>query len=260
MRLHRLTCSVVAFWVLAVPALCAADPLSRSATELVTAFRQTPVFWKQYQVAQQIVSLKEPSVLPELSGYLSDQDRHTRANAAFIFAALGDMRGLNALLVILNDQSYRPMGQAYMRFECLIPQHETRCPYDPQLQIVSDRYYAATVLGDLKDPRAVPALISVLTVPSVNLGAIWALAKIDDKRAVEPLIALLARNDPTVQVTTIRALEKMDAKESIPALYRLVNDKDRSHVDDLIPVGEAARQALAQLGAPWSWFAYPGGR
>lgn len=255
--MRRLARNAVALLALAGAALCAAcDPPSKTASELVTLFRNTPVFWKQYEVAQQIVSLRDPSILPQLSGYLTDEDRHTRANAAFIFAALGDTRGLNVLLAILGDQSYRPVGQAYMRFECLVPQGG-KCPYDPQLQIVSDRYYAALALGDLKDPRAVPALISALSVPSVDLGAIWALAKIDDKRAVDPLIALLARNDPTVQVMAIRALERMNAKESIPALYRLLNDKDRSHVDDLIPVGAAAQEALTRwcavmiLCQPW---------
>jgi hypothetical protein len=150
------------------------------------------------------------------------------------------------------------MGQAYMRFECLTPQNETRCPYDLQLQIKSDRHYAAAVLGDLKDPRAVPALISVLSVPTVNLGAIWSLAKIDDKRAVDPLIAVLASNDPTVQVTAIRALEKMDAKESIPGLYCLVKEKDRSQAGDLIPVeagssgsADSTWRAVAMVRMSW---------
>ena len=172
-----------------------------------------------------------------------------RANAAFIFASLGDPRGLDVILAILNDQSDRPIGQGYPGYGCLIQRVGDACPYHPQQQIESDRFYAASLLGDLRDPRAVPALVAVLGVPSVNLVAIGSLAEIDDKRAVDPLTALLAKDDPTVQVLAIRALAKMDAKESIPALYRLLNDKQKSQVGDLISVGAAAQEALTRLGA-----------
>lgn len=252
--LLRVACGAVALSLLAAPAARA----SQSAWDLVEQFQRASVFWKQFQVAQQIVALKDPSVLPKLSEYLTDPDRHTRANAAFVFAALGEKRGLDVLLKILNDRSYRPMGQGQVLFSCLVPRGGAGgCPYDPKLQVQSDRYYAAHVLGDLKDPRAVAGLVSVLNVSSVNLAAIWSLAQIDDKRAIAPLIGLLAKDDPTVQVSTIRALERMDAKAAIPALCQLIKDEKKSRVDDMSTVGAAARQALIQLAAPWSWFACP---
>lgn len=249
-NMRRLPYNVVALFALLGPAIGAAyDSQSQSASYLVTEFRETHEFWKQFEVARQIAALKDPSILPKIGGYLTDPDRHMRANAAFVFAAFGDTRGLDVLLGILNDQSNRPQGQAYPGFGCIVVRIGDKCPYHQQQQIESDRYYAASLLGTLKDPRAVPALISVLNAPSVNLDAIWSLAEIDDKRAVDPLISLLAKDDPTVQVTAIRALSRMDAKEAIPALYRLLNDKHRSHVGDLISVGAAAQEALTRRGA-----------
>ena len=66
------------------------------------------------------------------------------------------------------------------------------------------------------------------------------------------MIALLKRLsdlDPSIRVLAIRALAHLHSKEAIPAIYRLLNDEDSSHVDDLVSVGEAAREALVQLGA-----------
>jgi hypothetical protein len=46
--------------------------------------------------------------------------------------------------------------------------------------------------------------------------------------------------------------DELRARDAIPALTLLLNDHDHSHVDDLIPVAEAARQAIARIesGAP----------
>ena len=249
-RKRQLACNAAILLTLLALVLCAAyDPRSRSVNDLVKRFREAHVFWEQYDVAKQIVASRDRGVLTQLRGYLAVQDRHERANAAFIFAGLGDARGLDVLLEILVDQSNRLKGQAYPGFGCLVQRVGDACPYYPNLQIEADRYYAANLLGELGDPRAVPALIAVLDVPSVNLAAIWSLAEIDDKRAVGPLITLLGKDDPTVQVLAIRALAKMDAKEAIPALYRSLDDTQRSHVDDLVSVKAAAQEALASLRA-----------
>jgi HEAT repeat protein len=246
----------VALIAVLVPVICAAADLrSETAHELVQQFRDTPIFWQQFEVGESIVALKDRSVVPDLVGYLSAEDRHVRANAAFVFAGLGDLRGFEVLESILADLSDRPDAQGMAGVGGGIASADAGSnrrierQRHTHLQIESDRYYAAHVLGELRDPRAVPALISVLKEPNINLAAIWSLAEIGDHRAVSPLISLLASEDPTVRVIAIRALEKLRAKEAIPALYRLLDDKGRSHVDDLIPVADAARQALNRLGA-----------
>ena len=62
------------------------------------------------------------------------------------------------------------------------------------------------------------------------------------------LIKRLSDHDPSIRVLAIRALTHLHSKEAIPAIYRLLNDEDHSHVDDLVSVGEAAKEALMQLG------------
>jgi HEAT repeat protein len=60
---------------------------------------------------------------------------------------------------------------------------------------------AAKSLGDLRSPRAVPVLLALLrrtkwdaeSNSELRVSAIWALGRIGDERAVEPLIALLGQ-------------------------------------------------------------------
>lgn len=63
-------------------------------SELVEQFKTTTTFWKQFEVAKQIVVLHDKSVFQELEPWLSNEDMQLRGNAAFIFASLGDDRGL----------------------------------------------------------------------------------------------------------------------------------------------------------------------
>ena len=103
------------------------------------------MFWQQIEVAREIVAANDLTVLPKLQSWLTHEDRHIRGNVTFIYAALGDARGFDGIAAILGDRSERPEGQG-------IPGGR----WSLQGQIRADRYYAAHLLGDLKDPRAVP--------------------------------------------------------------------------------------------------------
>jgi hypothetical protein len=121
--------------------------------------------------------------------------------------------------------------------------------YRVEAQIATDRYYAAHLLGDLKDPRAVPELIPLLEDPEVNYIVPWALAEIGDKRAVIPLINALGNKDPSIRVLVIFALEGMKATEALPALHDLLSDGARSTFGQLVTVADAAKSAIAKLEA-----------
>lgn len=127
------------------------------AAKLVDEFKTSRTFWEQFEVAEKLVKLHDTSVLDQLRAYLKDDDRHVRGNAAFVFAALGHDCGLEVIGTILTDRSARPEGQG-------IPGGA----WSAAAQIASDRYYAAHLFGDLKDPRAVPTLIPLLTDKEVN--------------------------------------------------------------------------------------------
>src|SRR6266571_2075729 len=76
-----------------------------SASQLLDQFQTSTVFWKQFEAAKAIVAAKDTSLLPQLESLLTHEDRHLRANAAFILAGLGDARGFDVIVAILGDRS-----------------------------------------------------------------------------------------------------------------------------------------------------------
>jgi HEAT repeat protein len=212
---------------------------SQEAAALVREFAAGEVFYKQLETAQKIAALRDPAVLPQLEPWLSNEDRHIRANAALIFGSLGDPRGFAAITAILGDYSHRPEGQG-------IP----GCCFSVPAQIRSDRYYAVHVLGVLKDPRAVPVLIPLLADPDVNYNVPWALEQIGDRAAIQGLIVALHNPSADVSVYAAQGLGDLKAKEALPDLRMLVNDTERSHLDRMLTAGEAARLAIAAIEQP----------
>jgi hypothetical protein len=167
---------------------------------LVEQFESTTAFWEQFEVAKKVVALRDKSVLPRLELWLRCEDKRRRGNAAFVFARLGDDRGLEVIQAILEDRSPKRAV-----FEIDSAGHPS-----PALQIRADRYYAAHLLGDLKDVRAVPILIPLLRDEDVKEVVPWSLAEIDDKSAIPPLKEALADKDLTMRASALRALEKLE--------------------------------------------------
>jgi HEAT repeat protein len=227
--------------LLAAPCLNRAQQLP-SVAELLQQFETTTVSFRQFEVAKALVATKDASILPKLEPWLTRTDRHLRGNAAFIFASLGDSRGFDVITAILADRSDRPFAQGVSGIA-----GSTAPEYLSKAQIKADRYYAAHLLGDLKDPRAVPILVPLLKDSDVNWIVPWSLGQIGDKSAMEPLIATLSDKDASMRVLTIYALVELKAAEALPRLRQLLGDNERSRFDKLESVAEAARAAIAKL-------------
>jgi HEAT repeat protein len=209
---------------------------------LVEQFKNEALFWRQYEVAKKLATVADLGVLQVLAPFLADEDRHVRANAAFVFARLGDRRGFETLKAILADHSDRPLGQgvAVMSFNTM-----PRWPVARQIE--ADRYYAVHVLGDLKERRAVEVLLPLLADTAVNYKVMWALGQIGDRRAVIPLIKALEDTDPFVRVSAILALEALHATEAVPHLRRLLDDQAIPRAGPQVPVADTAKAAIAKL-------------
>ncbi len=158
-----------------------------------------------------------------------------RGNAAFIFAGLGQPLGFQVIADMLTDRSDRPPGVIAFGNWSL------------QAQIRSDRYYAAHLFGDLRDPRAIPILVPLLKDNDVKSTVPWALGEIGDKRAIAPLIDALDDPNPSMRVYTIYALETLHAREAVPRLISLLNEEQRSNSGAQVSVADAARAAIASL-------------
>jgi HEAT repeat protein len=237
MSFPKLLPAVMALFSISV----AAGQTDHSGPNLVEAFKHSKPFYKQMEIGKQIVALGDPSLLQNLKDMLAAEDRHVRANAAFVFAGLGDIQGLEIIAHILEDRSYRAEGQG-------IGIAPGDGKYHVETQILTDRYYAVHVLGELKDARATPILIPFLKDPEIDYNAAWALGQIADKAAIAPLIVEAWKNrNPNVRVSAIHALQQLQATEALPMLHVLLEDHERNHSGSLATVAEAAKAAIDAL-------------
>lgn len=207
-----------------------------SAADLVARFKQENMFFRQLEIARVFPAGPNPDVVRALEPWLSHDDRHLRGNVALLLARLGDPRGFSTIVEILADRSPRSEGQG-------IPGGR----WSLSGQIRSDRYFAAHLLGDLKDPRGVDVLIPLLDDPDTESIVPWSLAEIGDRRAIPPLIEMLSRDAPATRVYTIYALERLNAREALPRLRELLNDHRKSNLGTPVTVSDAARRAIAAI-------------
>ncbi len=218
-------------------------------TQLIDRFQTESVFWKQQEIANEIAKVATPADLSSVEPWLSHKDRRVRGNAAYLFALLGDQRGLATIEGILADNSpdrhvewqgssFLFTGNAEDAMERFL-----RSPAALRAQIVSDRYYAVHLLGRLRDRRAVGMLIPLLDDNDINYNVAWALGEIGDARAVPGLIAALSNSDAMVRVSAIGALEKLRADQALPTLVALFDDTALPSAGDRVPVGVTARKA-----------------
>jgi hypothetical protein len=207
---------------------------------LVERFRGERQSWRQFEIAKEIADRKDSSVLSSLADWLTHEDRHIRGNVAFLFGRLGDPRGLQIITEILADRSDRAEGQG-------VPGVSSDGRYRVERQIAADRYYAAHLLGDLRDPQAVSILVPLLKDKDVNYIVPWALGEIGHKSAVGPLLDTLDDDNPSMRVLAIYALETLNAKEAVPRLITLLDDHRKSNFGAGVSVAEAAKAAIAKL-------------
>jgi HEAT repeat protein len=231
-----LLAAVVALFSISV----AAGQNDRSGTKLVEEFRGAKIFFNQHEIGKRIVALNDPTLLDNLKDLLSSEDRHIRGNAAFVFASLGDSRGLSIIADIIQHTSYRVEGQGQ-------PIAPGDGKYHVEAQIGADRYYAVHLLGELKDARALPILVPLLNDTQINYKVAWALGQIADKSAIPSLIEALKSGNSDVRVIAIQSLEQLRATEALPVLRLLLEDNERSHFGSLATVAETAKAAIATL-------------
>ncbi len=108
------------------------------------------------------------------------------------------------------------------------------------------RSRAATMLGELKEIAAVPALVRTLRKDVntyVRSAAAEALGHIGDERAIFPLIDATRDSSSFVRRAAIIALGQLEAKEAQVALIRALGDAN-------FYVRRAAINAIGKLGVP----------
>ena len=90
---------------------------------------------------------------------------------------------------------------------------------------------------------AVPGLLEALEdpAPEVRYRAAWALGKIGDLRAIDPLIRAFNDNDSYVQWSAAEALAEINESKTVELLIQALDDNSSD-------VRETAAQALGSIG------------
>jgi HEAT repeat protein len=234
--------SVVSVILLSLTSIIAQRADKSGSGTLVEDFRRSRIFYEQLEIGKKIVAIKDPSVLEKLTDLLRSEDRHIRGNAAFIFAGLGDVRGLKIINEIIQDRSYRVEGQGGRGGAPSNGKYQ----YRVERQIAADRYYAVHLLAELHDPKAIPILTPLVKDTTINDKVVWVLGQIPDKSAIPPLLEALQSKDPDVRLGAIQSLEQLRATEALPQLRALLNDNERSNYNTP-SVAETARRAISTL-------------
>jgi HEAT repeat protein len=177
---------------------------------------------------------------------LRHSDRRVRSRAAAKLGQSEDQRTLRVLIQVLQERR----GAEREAVNALQKRADPQAV--PAIAGVLDdgpievRVQAATLLGRLRDSRAVPALVRALRAEAdaeLPVAAAEALGEIGDRRAVPGLLETLRRDHRELAEKTADALRKIDDERIAPALVRLVADED---------AGTRARACLAlmRIGDP----------
>ena len=237
-------------WLAASAGSLCASAASPEVSQLIAKFQgEESGLVDHVDIANEIAKVATLDDVSSLEPWLAHEDRHVRGNAAYLFAKLGDRRGLATIEGILTDYSadrrVRWQGGSLIfqgnGEEAMAEFLRSQAALDAQIS--QDRYYAVHLLGELRDPRTVDTLLPLLDHDEVNYKVAWALGEIGDARAVPGLIVALSNRDALVRVSAIGALEKLQAIQALPYLSALFTDPEVPHAGDHFSVGWTARRA-----------------
>ena len=153
----------------------------------IAEFTAAEYFWQQTDIARALIATGDRSVIAAIRPYLETNDRRRRCNAAFVLAGLGDKRGTAILISELEDTE---VGSRIV--EDVPSTGPGSLASGGISQVRSDRYFAALLLGELREKDAVPALITAMRDQSIHYRAAISLGEIGDTRAVPALREMVA--------------------------------------------------------------------
>ena len=206
--------------------------------------------WTRAHALRILGELKLPQSVPTLLRALEDRDPDVRNVAA---RSLGRMRlqaTEEALVALLgkHDQAV----SARIAAICIEMGSRTAPLLIKTLRDGSPkaRFWAARILGEIKDPRATRSLADALldTDSDVRSAATWALGHVGD-RSTAPLLAPLL-HDPIwfVRAHAAEALGKLKETAYVDALGELLRDRSwwvrKNALDALVSLGEPSKDVL----------------
>lgn len=211
---------------------------------------KSPLKWTRAHALRVLGELKVPASVPTLLAALEDRDSDVRNVAA---RSLGRMRlqaAEEALVGLLGK--HEQSVSARIAAICIEMGSRTAPLLIRTLRegTPKARFWAARILGEIRDPRATRALGDALldADPDVRSAATWALGSIADGATASLVAPLLA--DPVwyVRAHAAEALGRISDATSVEALGRVLRDRSwwvrRNALDALVRLGEPAKPVL----------------
>ena len=203
----------------------AVEPLARALGRVEDVVRRA--------VAETLVAMGGPQVVEALVRVLEEATSAVQQIGATTFRRIGVLRGAGSLLETLHEEATSAVQQRGIT----------------ALRRVGG-FGGASLLPSLQDIEEEPILSLVWTLnnkESVMRSAAWALGQLGNARAVEALIAALARNGPWE--TGFRAVDEAREHGRDIEAVELVRALEQHAQQEALRVGAAA-SALGNIGDP----------
>jgi HEAT repeat protein len=197
----------------------------------------------------------EKAVMALIGRLETDTDEVVRLASAAMLGNIGDKRAVQPLIEALGDKSEMVRNHAYSPLRKF---GETAVPALIKALKHRNKYVrprAASLLEDLKDPKAVASLTEMLdddydmarfaasralvsigepAIPSLinalkdkNLGAeaAWVLEQIGSRKALDSLVDALGHESSSIRAAAAKALSTITDRKASKALIRLLDDE-----------------------------------
>jgi len=210
-----------------------------------------------------------PDGVPPLVALLADSDQEVRQMAAFALGLIGDRTARDPLVTALADSSLMVKGSAAealgligdaaaatpiarMASDLVASGALSQLPSE-DMEAVRDTPAAAFKLAvfALTRLKAYDALAGVVLDEAGQPRVRWwpvafALQRLEDRRALMPLLALLKDPQPYTRALAAKGLGAMKDRAAAAALVPLVNDPDRSlSIESIRALGRLADPSAA---------------
>lgn len=164
---------------------------------------------------------------------MSREHRHKVQQTNLVIKLIEDLKSTNLDVALNAANGLCQLG------ESVIPE------LAQALKISPARHKIASILGQLRDPRAVLPLIELLITDTYDLArysAALALGKLGDKRATKPLINTLSDPDSAVRHAAASALGDLRDETAVLYLINALEDSDWE-------LRQQAAYSLGQIGS-----------
>jgi HEAT repeat protein len=212
-------------------------------TEKITAIQALTSHNEEIrESALRYLSIKDYQIEGFLIELSSSGNEMVRESAVMTLGSFSSSEGINVLIDALYDESRKIWLAAMQSLQELGSE-----AVEPLLLSLRNknqhRDRLISVLGEIKDPRAVDPLIGLLKDQNeyVREQAVVALGKIKGSKAIDPLSHLTTDQNHGVQMAAVKALANFEDPRAAHSLIRFLNADDKG-------VKSEAIQALVHRG------------